>query len=226
MGIDAGPRRQPIRVLVVSDVRLYREGIAAALDRREAICVAGAVGGAESLSLATRLDVAVIVVDIATEDCLATIRALAGETSCARIVAFAVDENSVDIPSYAEAGIAGYVSSDATVEELAATVESVTHGEAFSSPKVTAALFRRIASLAMEGRAAANVPPLSRREEEVLSLIRRGLSNKEIANHLTIELTTVKNHVHSLLRKLQVGSRAEAATIYKRSEPRSRIATI
>jgi len=172
-----------------------------------------------------RLDADAVVVDVAADNSLATIRALACASPDARIVAFAVNENSVDIPSYAEAGIAGYVPSDATVDDLAATVESVIHGEAFSSPRVTAALFKRIASLANDSkRSIDDGTALSRREDEVLSLIRRGFSNKEIATQLCIEVTTVKNHVHSLLRKLHVGTRVEAATIYK--DHRSRLAAV
>jgi two-component system nitrate/nitrite response regulator NarL len=204
--------REPIRVLVVSDVRLYREGIAAALDRRETMAIVGAASSvSDAIARLAAGDVRVIVVDMAINGSLAAVRAIAGADPRVKIIALAIDERATDIPAYAEAGLAGYVPCDATIEDLAHTIELVNRDEMQCSPRVTAALFRRIAVLASGVRPAASLPALSQREAEVLALIQRGLSNKEIAIHLTIELTTVKNHVHSLLRKLHVGTRTEAA---------------
>lgn len=202
---------KPIPVLVLSDVRLYREGVAAALDRRDSITiVATACTVSEAIARIESEHARVVVVDMATQDSLAAVRAIAAAHAGAKVVALAIDERATDIPAYAEAGLAGYVPCDATIDDLARTVELVDRDEMQCSPRVTAALFRRIAALAAGARPT-HTPLLSQREEEVLGLIQRGLSNKEIAHHLSIELTTVKNHVHSVLRKLHVGTRAEAA---------------
>jgi two-component system, NarL family, nitrate/nitrite response regulator NarL len=204
--------REPISVLVVSDVRLYREGIAVALDRRETIAITGAASSVgDAIARLADGDVRIVVVDMALNGSLAAVRAIAAADPRVKIIALAIDERATDIPAYAEAGLAGYVPCDATIDDLARTIELVDRDEMQCSPRVTAALFRRIAALASGARPAASLPALSQREEEVLALIQRGLSNKEIAVHLTIELPTVKNHVHSLLRKLHVGTRTEAA---------------
>ena len=204
--------RDPIRVLILSDVRLYREGIASALDRRETIMVVGADSSVvDAVARLAHDNVRVVVVDMAINGSLAAVRAISAADRHVKIIALAIDERAADIPAYAEAGLAGYVPCDATIDDLAHTIELVNRDEMECSPRVTGALFRHIAALASGARPPADLPALSQREAEVLALIERGLSNKEIAVRLTIELPTVKNHVHSLLRKLQVGTRAEAA---------------
>ena len=215
---------QKIRTFLVSDVRLYRESVQSALGRRESILVVGTASSMdEAVDRVAALDPAVIVVDMATRDSLCGVRALAAAAPAGKIVAFAVDEQASDIPSYAEAGVASYLPCDASIDDLAVAIEAVTRGEVRCPPIVAGALFRRLAILAPARR---DTPVLSRREQEVLALIRNGLCNKEIAQRLTIELPTVKNHVHSLLTKLQVTTRVEAATLDRRVAVRSRVAGI
>lgn len=124
-----------------------------------------------------------------------------------------------DIPEailrYIEVGAAGYVLRDASVDELLHNVRTVHRNAALVSPQVAAALMSRIAELAGVHASATRVwnnqfTTLTQREREVLNLIRRGLSNQEIAKSLTIETGTVKNHVHNILKKLNVSSRRDA----------------
>ena len=215
-----------IRALLISEVRLYREGVQSALGRRDPIDVVGTASTiADAIDRLAALDPVVIVVDAGVRDVLAGIRTLALAAPHRHIVVFAVDEHACDIPSYAEAGIAGYVPCDASIDDLAATIESVTRAEAFCSPRVAGALFRRLA-MRSSSAAAAPAPPLSQREHEILTLIRNGLSNKDIARALTIEVATVKNHVHAVLTKLNVSTRAEAAALGRAAPPRQRGARI
>lgn len=202
-----------IRLVVISDVRLYREGLAAALARRDSIAVVGTATScsADALDQVGALRPDVVIVDMATRDSLAGVRALATLAPSTKIVAFAVDELESQIVSCAEAGVAGYVPCDASVDDLALTVESVVRGESPCSPRIAATLFRRIAALSASPMGARTGAVLSGRERQILTLIRGGLSNKEIAQKLAIEVATVKNHVHSLLGKLDVTTRAEAA---------------
>jgi two-component system nitrate/nitrite response regulator NarL len=223
MAIDADvytPTLPPrISAFLVSGVRLYLEGVQAAFARRDRIDIVGTASAMhDAISRVDALDPAVIVVDVATRDSLAGIRLLAAAAPQRKIVAFAVDEQACDVPSYAEAGIAGYVPCEASVDDLAATIESVTREEAFCSPRVAGALFRRLAARAAVP-VRAELSPLSHREHEILALIRRGLSNKDIALALTIEVATVKNHVHSVLTKLHVSTRAEAAALNRTRAP-------
>ena len=205
-----------IRVLVISGICLYRAGLADMLGRTGRIAV---VGSAESVaegvevcrSLPEPPDV--ILLDTIPADAELRIRALSAALPDARALALTVPNKESEILAIAEAGIAGYVTSEASLAELVEAIESVARDEALCSPSVAAALMRRLASLARDRRASDPIEPLTTREREILELIDEGLSNKQIAQRLRIELPTVKNHVHNILAKLRVQRRAEAAAL-------------
>ena len=113
------------------------------LSRRETIEVVGTASSIpEAIERVAALEPAVVIVDIATPDGVVSgVRAMAAAAPRSKIVAFAVDEQTADIPSYAEAGIAGYVPCEASIDDLAMTIESVTRDEALCSPRVAGALF-------------------------------------------------------------------------------------
>ena len=121
-----------------------------------------------------------------------------------------VREIESEVLACAAAGIDGYVRMDAAVDELVTVVESVMRNELVCSPKVAASLYHSVASQGADGGA-----PLTGRELQVVELMSRGLSNKEIAKRLEISLHTVKNHIHNLLTKLDVESRYKAAALVK-----------
>jgi DNA-binding NarL/FixJ family response regulator len=115
-----------------------------------------------------------------------------------------------------EAGAAGYILQDSSVSDLIEAVHLAQRGEARVSTKVAAAMLERLSNMA---KAFSRVDTfvlednrLTRRELEILSFISQGLTNQEIAAHLFLEVGTVKNHVHSILKKLNVSNREEAAT--------------
>jgi two-component system nitrate/nitrite response regulator NarL len=204
-----------VRLLVVAEVRLYREGIRNALAARPLFEVVGAASNADdALKQIASHRPDVVILDMATRQSLQIARTIheqaPGITPEVKIVAFGVEELEGDVLACAEAGLAGYVPFDASVDDLAERVESVARGELMCTPKIAAALFRK-----MHGRRdAADGSPdalgLTTREREVLVLMNGGFSNKEIATQLCIEVCTVKNHVHHILDKLQVSSRAQA----------------
>lgn len=203
-----------IRVLVVSGICLYREGLAEMLGRTGSISVvASASDVSEALDQWDGLDepADVILLDTVPPDADLQIRALLAVLPDARVLALTVPNRESEILAVAEAGIAGFVTSDASVAELVAAIESVSRGESLCSPSVVAALMRRLASLARSW--ADPTEPLTMREREILELIDEGLSNKQIAQRLRIELPTVKNHVHHILGKLGVQRRTEAAAL-------------
>jgi two-component system nitrate/nitrite response regulator NarL len=109
------------------------------------------------------------------------------------------------------------VTQDASLDDLAGTIRGVLRGELRCPPRIAATLFKRVAALAAPGRPAL-ATVLTAREREVLAVLDEGLSNKQIAARLCIEIATVKNHVHHILEKLQVASRSEA-TAYARRHP-------
>ena len=206
-----------LRLLVVAEVRLYREGIQNALAARSQFVIVGAVPDAhQALNHIALRQPDVVILDVATRHSLAIARTIheqaAAIKSKIKIVAFGVEELEGDVLACAEAGISGYVPFDASVDDLVKRVESVARGELLCTPKIAAALFRQIHGRHDSSGGEAVVLVLTGRERQVLGLMNGGLSNKEIATRLSIEVCTVKNHVHHILDKLQVSSRAQAVT--------------
>ena len=109
--------------------------------------------------------------------------------------------------------MSGYVTRDSSLNELSAAVLGVADGGPLCSPRMVATFLRRIAVLSSEQQADSAEAALTTREVEIVRLIERGLSNKQIAHELCIELPTVKNHVHHILEKLNVSGRTEAAAL-------------
>jgi DNA-binding NarL/FixJ family response regulator len=129
-----------------------------------------------------------------------------------RFVVIGSSDSEAEIVALAALGVSGIVPLDASLEELVLTLTSAARGEFRCSPKATAALARRVASNLRN----ASVPKrltvtLTKREQEIAALIEQGYSNKQIARALDIQLSTVKNHVHKILDKLNVSSRTQAA---------------
>jgi two-component system nitrate/nitrite response regulator NarL len=203
-----------IRVLIVADVRLYRESLAARLEARNHVSVAGtAATRLDALQRIDELDPEIVLVDAAMVDGLELMRDLRRERPVTKIVALAVEDAASDIIKCARAGAAGYVTADASLEDLVLAIECSAREELVCPPRIAAMLFRRMSE---DGDTAMPVTSqlakaLSVREGQVLDLIRQGLSNKEIGQRLNIAEPTVKNHVHHLLEKLEVTTRAQAA---------------
>lgn len=203
-------REDPIRACLCSGVGLYREGLVESLRGYEQIDVVGAFGdGRETLSQLSALRPQVILLDSTLDDSRGLLREIAREIPGSRTVALALAES--EIVDWAEAGAWSYVTRDASIPELVEAAESAVRGEVRLSPRVAGSLFRRVSRLASEVRVAPAHDQLTAREREIVGLIDEGLSNKEIAARLFIELATVKNHVHNILEKLNVARRGEAA---------------
>ena len=200
-----------IRLLVVADVRLYRENIVNSLACRGSIEVAGAASSRdEVLALVASTAPAIVVIDMATTASDDIVRSIGAQAAAVKTVAFAVGDSEEELLACVDAGVAGYVSRDASMDDLVAAIESVARGDLPVPPRIAAALFRRLTILRRSEREAPSLP-LTARERQILLLIDEGLSNKEIAARLSIEVATVKNHVHSLLTKMQVNTRGQAA---------------
>lgn len=202
----------PIRVVVVSTIRLYRDGLASSLAGRAELEVVGTAVDAEYESH----DIAELGSDVVLVDAnaaAACARALARVAPELRVVALAVTEADADVIPLVEAGVAGYLTTEQSLDDLTELIASVARGGSPMSPSLAAMLVRRIAVLASERGPHVDGVVLTRREREILALIKRGLSNKEIAVALHIELATVKNHVHHILEKLGVSGREQAAAL-------------
>jgi two-component system nitrate/nitrite response regulator NarL len=214
------PGRRPgamITVVILADIRLYREGLAEVLGKQADVRVVGTgAGDRAGVTALLEADPDVALVDMAMIGSAAVVRSLAQAVPRVRILALAVPETDRHVLACAEAGIAGYVPREGTLDDLIATLRGVARGEAVYSPRMVAVVLQRLAAVTT-GQPAAVSNRLTARELEIVDLIDCGLTNREIATRLCIELATVKNHVHNLLEKLQIGSRGEAAAVVRSS---------
>jgi two-component system nitrate/nitrite response regulator NarL len=207
-----------IDVFIVAGVRLYREGLVHALGGDARFRVAGAAAGhAEALDRIARLRPRprVALLDIGAGAGLVGTRRLRAALPDVPVVALVIEDTDESVVAWAEAGVAGFVTRDTSLEDLMSTVECVAQGGARCSARATAALLRRLAALADRRRPETRRGALTPREREIVALIDQGLSNKQIARELHIELATVKNHVHSVLEKLHVERRGAAAAVMR-----------
>lgn len=211
------PAASMMRVAIITDIRLYREGLADVLGRHPEIDVVGtAADGDVALDCVGRLRPDVALLDMAMLGSTVTMRALAAVEPELKVVALGVPEVEPHILACAEAGVTAYVPREGSLDDLVATLKGVAVGEMRCSPRIAASLFRRVATLALERHAERATGRLTVRETEILKLVDEGLTNKEIARRLYIELPTVKNHMHNILEKLQLRSRREAAAWMRR----------
>lgn len=211
-----------IRVLIVDEVRLMRDAIASVLDDQPDISVAGcATSVSQALSRAQDCDLVLVNANLPAGGAYRLARAFApgGEKSAGkdrpRLVVMGLVESQASIVRWVEAGAQAYVGKDASVDDLIRSIRSAHRGDAHVSPEVAGALMRRLAEFAawfedLQPRPV-ELSALTPREMEVLDLLARDFSNQEIADHLVVEVGTVKNHVHSILTKLDVNNRHEAA---------------
>lgn len=207
----ADERLEETRTLIVSDVRLYRDGLAVSLNQDERISVVDSCADFDrACEVVASREVQVVLLDTGMHDALDFARHLLQARPEVRIVGVAVNETSADIVACAEAGLSGYVPRDGSIADTITAIVDATQNELRCSPRIAAALFRHLSNSAATF-ADLPQPALTPREREVATLIDRGMSNKEIAQRLSISTATVKNHVHNLLEKLQVRRRGDAA---------------
>jgi two-component system, NarL family, nitrate/nitrite response regulator NarL len=204
-----------VRAIVAASVRLYREGLAHSLDPTvHVVAVTSDVAGALRAAVQHAPEVALL--DVSMDGGLQLVHALAAGAPGTRVVAFAVDDSEDRVLDWLEAGAAGCVGRDATVEDVVEAVHRAAVDELRCSARMAGLLSRRLAALVRESSdRRPHAAKLTPREAEVGELLKRGYSNKHIARALGLQLPTVKNHVHTILEKLAAGSRGEAAAILR-----------
>jgi two-component system nitrate/nitrite response regulator NarL len=206
------------RLFILSNIRLLREGLTLAISHQPTVIVVGSSDISPSLTEIADLHPDVLLLDVARSGSLEICSPLRQILPDMKIVAFAVADVDREIIACAEAGVAGYVSGTGSAEDVVAAVHRAVRGELLCSPRTAALLFSRMAVLSPKRGTATADNMLTRREHEIITLVEKGLSNKEIARLLRIGNATVKNHVHSILTKLQVRRRGEAAAQIRRAD--------
>ncbi|HEX8212609.1 MAG TPA: response regulator transcription factor [Longimicrobium sp.] len=206
-----------MRTLVAASVRLYRDGISLGLQRSPGVRVVGTAGDARAVLAAVEQSAPdVVLLDVSMPGALQLVHDVRQAGAAVKAVVFAVDEDLEDtVMACVEAGVAGWVGRDGSLDHLARAVLSAARGELECSARVAAMLSNRVAALARTGRAAPPGVQLTPRECEVAELISRGHTNKHIARTLALQPATVKNHVHHILEKLDVPTRGEAGALLR-----------
>lgn len=221
--------RNPIRILIADKSQVVCDSIRGMLDREADIQVIGSAVTADNfMPLLDEATVALIHSTFGMEEAVALIEQIATMRPTVKILVFGVNENPDEILCYIEAGAAGYILQQESLEDLLAKVRAACQNEALISPGVAAVLMSRLSEMRQQQETLINlqerltaVDALSPREREVLGLLSAGNSNQEIAQQLVIEYGTVKNHVHNILRKLESNNRTEAASLYRIYQERS-----
>jgi NarL family two-component system response regulator LiaR len=200
-----------IRVLLVDDHQVVRQGLRAFLQLQPDVEVVGeAAGGSAAVAAAAagRPDVVLMDLVMPEGDGIAAIRALAEAAPGARVVVLSSFADDERIFAAMQAGAAGYLLKDVDPDALAEAIREVHRGRPVLHPDVAARLMRRAADPASPA-----TEPLTPREREVLRLVVEGFANKQIARRLVISEKTVKTHVSSILQKLGVADRTAAAVL-------------
>ena len=209
---------RPINILLVNEIRLMGNVITAALEDEPDIHVIASVTNIdEALKIIEEnaVDVALVSTRLPDQGALKLTQAITDLAPATKVLALGMTEEKKRVLRYVEAGAAGYVLKDDSLDDMIETIRAAEEGEVFVSPKIAAAMMERLSDLAQMFSDVENSvtddADLTDRELEVLELIGEGLTNQQISERLVIEVGTVKNHVHSILEKLNVSSRGEAA---------------
>jgi DNA-binding NarL/FixJ family response regulator len=205
-----------IRVVLVNAIRILCNVIAAVLENEPDIEIVGSTTTVdEALDLARQCDVLVISTLVPGDAAFQITQTVVQAKLPVKVLILGLAESKTEILRYIEAGAAGYILQDDSVDDLLEKIRTTYDGQALVSPEIAAVLVSRVAELSQSPAATVSRPDLTveltPREREILELIRQDFSNQEIAAQLTIEVGTVKNHVHNILEKLNVSSRRDAA---------------
>lgn len=212
LGVCSSPAARD--TLVVSAVCFLRESLVEILSRGPSVRVCGqAATLAHALKIVGSTPPAVVLLDVAFPGGPETATKIAAAAPNARVIVLGVFETEADVLAWAEAGIAGYVPNTASIDDLTSLIDQISRGEQTCPSHIVGSLLRRIAASRLALPTEIALPkPLTRRELEILGLVRAGLSNKAIARKLSISIGTTKSHVHNLLSKLSVPRRTDAMT--------------
>jgi two-component system response regulator DevR len=203
-----------LRLLVVDDHEVVRQGLVALLDRREAFQVVAEAGTvAEAIEQARRHQPEIVIMDVRLPDGsgIEACREIRAEFPATRVVMLTSYPDEEAVLSAIVAGASGYLLKQIRARDLVAALESVGRGESLLDPAVTEKVLDRIRRIATGSQEADELSQLTGQERKILLLVAEGMTNKEIAQEIFLSDKTVKNYVSSILAKLNLERRAQAA---------------
>ena len=214
-GRESNPRvPDEIRVLVVDDHDLFREGLRTLLEEEGVHVIGEAKSGDEAVDMVQKLAPEIVLMDLDMPGIggVEATRRISGAAPLTRVVVLTISDDDADVMDAIVAGACGYLLKDSSVPDLLRGIAAASVGESLISPTIAAKMLQRIRSTGAVPEAAATVrTELSDREIEVLKLIAGGKNNAEIASDLYVSSKTVKNHISNILTKLQISNRIQAA---------------
>ncbi len=202
-------------VLFISHVHFLREAVATLLRGSDGMKVFSAFSQESAEAVAAEANLTLVMIDSSHPEAMAIITAIRARAAAIRVVVLAMREQDEDFLAWADTGICGYVGPESSARDLISTVRRAGAGEVVCPPRLTALLLNHYADRSTSRATRAGIHALTLREREVVELLADGLPNKLIARRLRVAVPTVKNHVHSILDKWDVGSRGEAAARYR-----------
>jgi two-component system, NarL family, nitrate/nitrite response regulator NarL len=205
-----------IRILLIEDNRILREGISAMINKQGDTTVVAVSDGRDSaLAKVRAAKPHVVLMDLGldSQNSLDVVKSVKKEFPDIKIIGMGLAPTQVDILEFVQAGAEGFILKNATLEDMMRTIRTVSGGETVLPPLMTGSLFTQVVEHAiLKGkRNLRGAVRMTQREKEIIALIVDGMSNKQIAEKLNIATFTVKSHVHNILDKLALQSRLQIA---------------
>ncbi len=205
------------KILLIEDNRILRDGIKSLIDKQPDLRVVGStVGNHDTLEQARNLKPHIVLLDLGLRSAngINVVKSLLRELSEVKVIGMGLIPSQQDIVELVQAGALGFILKDASIGEVLATIRSVAKGTRILPPVLTGSLFTHIVENAVRlgNVKLSSATRMTRREREIIILIAEGMSNKEIAQQLSLSTYTVKSHVHNILEKLALHSRLQIAT--------------
>jgi len=211
-------QNQQIRILLVNDIQLISNVVAASLEDEPDITIVDCVSSAEDALRSIEkmeVDVALVSTQLPYQGALEFTKMIAKTSPSTKVLALGLSEDKKQVMRFIEAGASGFVLSDNSVDELIESIRAAKDKKAYLSPEMTSEIINRLSELVQLlsdcGSSFPDEADLTPREFEILELIGKRMTNQLIADELNIEVGTVKNHVHNILGKLDVSSRSDAS---------------
>ena len=211
-----------IRILLIEDNRLLRDGIVAMIKAQPDMTVVSASGSADALAKLGRSRPQVVLLDLGLRgnNSLRIVESIRTNAPAAKVIIMDLVPVQTELVEFVQAGVSGFILKEATFDEFVRTIRTVVEGAKVLPPPMTASLFSEIVEYATRTgkRNPFRLVRMTRREREVIAQIADGMSNKEIAANLHIAIDTVKSHVHNILEKLALHTRLEIASYVHEQE--------